>query len=623
MGFKDEVLTAGHPCRYAHERCFGVMDSPASPAPRAHFVLACNLLIAALGLLTIMGWVFDVEVLASVRREYIPMAPSTALAFAGLGVAMIVRSWGLSGRRAALVLVAAVALLAGAKLIEFLFGTSFGIDESLIAEPAAFGAVRKGRMSPITAVLFLFSCGGFLFRSSSRLRVWSGVPTTALFGVTSVILLGYLHGTPILYGGSVIPVALPTAVAFLLISLSLIAQGGATIWPVRAFIGESARALLLRWFLPPVIVVAAAGGIVRTQFLQTTTLNPAVLSAVSTVVIVAAIGLLISEVAKIVGGRIDRAEVAQAAAQAELEALNQVLEQRIATRTLELQTKNEQMEEELKMARELQLAMLPSQFPSLPRDALPGESAVRFFTFYFPTGGVSGDFFNIFPVSETSVGIFICDVMGHGVRAALVTSMMRALMEQHAGQRYDPGELLTRLNRGLLSILSHAGTRLYATASVVVADVALTELVYANAGHPKPFHCRRADGQAVRLDEAKGPALGLFEGTEYTTARVRIAPGDGLILFTDGLFEVEDPRGTFYSQEALLATVNRHSARPMVELLDAVLAEVRDFSGRTDFDDDVCVIGMEVAASASLSTERPAGAKGSEDFLRSSVNSVA
>jgi serine phosphatase RsbU (regulator of sigma subunit) len=120
------------------------------------------------------------------------------------------------------------------------------------------------------------------------------------------------------------------------------------------------------------------------------------------------------------GGRIDRAERERAAAQAELEALNADLEHRIAERTSELRHKNDQMQEELTMARELQMAMLPKTFPNLPGSASPAESALRFFSFYFPTGDVSGDFFNVFPISDSQVGIVICDVMGHGVRRRLL-----------------------------------------------------------------------------------------------------------------------------------------------------------------------------------------------------------
>ncbi len=101
------------------------------------------------------------------------------------------------------------------------------------------------------------------------------------------------------------------------------------------------------------------------------------------------------------------------------------LQRRVAEGARELREKNEQMEEDLKMARELQMALLPQQFPSIPRGAPPTESAIKFSSFYYPMAAVSGDFFTVNRLSDTSVAVFIADVMGHGVRAALITAMIQ------------------------------------------------------------------------------------------------------------------------------------------------------------------------------------------------------
>ena len=121
------------------------------------------------------------------------------------------------------------------------------------------------------------------------------------------------------------------------------------------------------------------------------------------------------------------------------------------------------------MARELQMAFLPNHFPTLPRGADQAASAVKFCSIFHPTSSVSGDFFNVVRVSDTAVGVFICDVMGHGVRAALVTAMMRALEEQLGEMADDPGALLTEMNR------AHAATR---AQSELEARIASYELAY-------------------------------------------------------------------------------------------------------------------------------------------------
>jgi serine phosphatase RsbU (regulator of sigma subunit) len=556
--------------------------------------LVCALLTTLLGALTLIGWVTGIEALASIRRNYIPMAPSTALAFAMLGSVMLVPSGSAVWRTISSCLIACVATVAVGKLFEFFSGTSLGIEELLVADPSMFGAVRKGRMSPITAFNFLLICSAIFALARTRCRSWASLAATVALGISFVVMLGYMHGTPLLYGGNIIPVALPTAAAFFLLGISVIATTGPGYWPLQPLLGDSTRALLLRWFLPAVIAVALADGFARTRFLTGWNVNPALSSALSTLLYTIVVAAVIFQVADLVGGRIDRAERERNAAQKELELLNQELEKRIAERTQELRTKNGQMQEELIMARELQLALLPQHFPTVPRSVPPPESALRFFSFYFPTGEVSGDFFDVFPVSDSSIGIFICDVMGHGVRAALITSMMRALLEQHSDS--DPGKLLTEMNRGLHSILKNTQTTLYATALMMIADVARSELVFANAGHPKPVHVRRRLGETVSLASAAGrsPALGLFPDATYSTVRLSITPGDMIMLFTDGLFEVEAPDEQLYSQEDLLAAIRKRSALPAEQILEEVLTEVRNFAQRPDFDDDVCIIGVEV-----------------------------
>jgi len=262
---------------------------------------------------------------------------------------------------------------------------------------------------------------------------------------------------------------------------------GATGWPLRAFLGDSTRALLLRAFVPLITAAALINGWINARLPARIHVNPAVTSALCAVVFAALIALIISQVSRVVGGRIDRAEAARNLAQAELLALNAHLETKVQERTRELRLKNQQMEEELQMARELQIALLPQKFPTVPADVAVQESALRFLSLYFPTGDVSGDFFNVFPIGEKAAGIFICDVMGHGVRSALITSMIRGLVEEHVQAVADPGELLTRVNRALAVILKQADTTMFATCFYVVADVERAQLRFANAGIRPPF----------------------------------------------------------------------------------------------------------------------------------------
>jgi serine phosphatase RsbU (regulator of sigma subunit) len=284
-------------------------------------------------------------------------------------------------------------------------------------------------------------------------------------------------------------------------------------------------------------------------------------------------------------------------AERELRRMNEELELRVAERTRELTDKNAQMEEQLQMARELQMALLPHHFPTLPRNAGSGDSAVRFCSMYQPTHTVGGDFFNVVPLSDTSVGVFMCDVMGHGVRAALVTAMMRAFGEQFSGTAANPGELLAKINRTLWEILRQSGTNLYATASYVIADVAASRITFANAGHPSPLLVRNSPilVEPIVPHRGGGPALGLFENAEYQVHSRALQANDLILFFTDGLFDVENHRDESFNEQRLRESIQTRAGMPPAQLVNDVFEEIERFAEGRAFADDVCFLGMEIA----------------------------
>jgi sigma-B regulation protein RsbU (phosphoserine phosphatase) len=262
----------------------------------------------------------------------------------------------------------------------------------------------------------------------------------------------------------------------------------------------------------------------------------------------------------------------------------------------ELRRKNQQMAEELQMAREIQLALLPQHHPVFPPGTHPEASAFRFTQRYQPAGDVGGDFFHIAALSEVEATVFLCDVAGHGVRSALVTAVIRALLEELKPLAADPGLLLTRLNRELISILRHEDTGLMTTACCLVANAATGTLRYANAGHPRPFHLRRAAGQVRLLPwpaAVPQPALGLLESASYESAEIALEPRDLVMLYTDGLYELHNAAQELYSTDLLEAAVKARLHAPTSDLFDALLAEARAFSETGHFEDDVCLLGLE------------------------------
>lgn len=270
----------------------------------------------------------------------------------------------------------------------------------------------------------------------------------------------------------------------------------------------------------------------------------------------------------------------------------------LASSQEKLRVKNLQMEDDLRMAREIQLTMLPQQYPVFPHGVVAKDSAFLFTYRYDPTGTVGGDFFTVTALSETEVAVFICDVAGHGVRSALVTAMIRALVEEMKPLAGDPGAFLTKLNSDLGTILKHAGTPVLTTAFYLVANASTGVMRFANAGHPKPLLLRRTAGTVEPLKVATQfpqPALGLFEKASYQSSEVNLAPSDLVMLFTDGLYEVQSADQRLYSQAMLATAVERNLPQPSAELFDQVLKEVRAFAAEGEFSDDVCIVGIELA----------------------------
>ena len=261
-----------------------------------------------------------------------------------------------------------------------------------------------------------------------------------------------------------------------------------------------------------------------------------------------------------------------------------------------LRAKSALMEENLRTAREIQYAMLPQVYPCFPQQVSPEHSAFQFVHRYEPAETVSGDFFSVTAISPTEAGVFICDVTGHGVRAALVTAMIRALAEELKPLAREPGNFLRKLNYDLCSILKNTGSPMLTTAFYAVADCRTGRLHFANAGHPKPLMVHRATGAVEPLVNDTGrsqPALGLFEDPPYQTSEVAIAPGDFLMLFTDGLYEVQGQNEELYSQQRLMMDVKCLLDRPPALMFDELLGIIRAFSVNGEFDDDVCLVGMD------------------------------
>jgi sigma-B regulation protein RsbU (phosphoserine phosphatase) len=244
------------------------------------------------------------------------------------------------------------------------------------------------------------------------------------------------------------------------------------------------------------------------------------------------------------------------------------------------------LDEELRLAARIQQDFLPK--------FLPQVGNVHFHTLFRPAGYVSGDLYDVMRLDERHVGFFICDAVGHGMPAALLTMFIkRALVTKEilpSGYRLlDPSETLGQLNQALVDqALSQAA---YATALYGVIDTQTLQLTFAKGGHPAPA-LLRGDGR-MEFPAATGALLGIFPNETFAVTRLQLAPGDRLFVYSDGV-EVGFCGENIADCERWMDELHKRRDLPTEDLLQALSDELDRQSGSLQPKDDLTIIALEV-----------------------------
>jgi serine phosphatase RsbU (regulator of sigma subunit) len=236
----------------------------------------------------------------------------------------------------------------------------------------------------------------------------------------------------------------------------------------------------------------------------------------------------------------------------------------------------EKLEKELQIARSIQRSFL--------RQEPPAVAGLDIAFLNIPCSQVGGDYYEAMPLSACEVILGMSDVSGHGIPAALGMAVFRIGFVYNLRRDPDIVAAVTLLNRLIAETIEGS---LYVTSCTCRLDAAGGVLEYVNAGHPPPLVLR--GHEAVWL-ETGGLAVGMFAESEYRACRFQLLPGDVLILFTDGAIEAEDGRGGEFGRERLAAAAARRRDLPAAGLQAGLLAEIRAFRGRDDFEDDVTMM---------------------------------
>jgi hypothetical protein len=238
------------------------------------------------------------------------------------------------------------------------------------------------------------------------------------------------------------------------------------------------------------------------------------------------------------------------------------------------------MKRDLQIAREIQTWLLPGAPPQIPGLAI--AYATR------PANTVAGDYYDVFPrpgktSAENRIVLAVADVAGKSIPAAMLMATFQASLKTLSTAQVPLAELASNMNRYACSN-SQGGLR-FTTAFLAEYDAALRTVHYINAGHNNPI-LRRASGQIERLDVG-GLPFGILPETQYDAATVNLAPGDWLIIFTDGLVEAVNARDEEYGETRLLATLEAGKSLQPNDLLKRLMYELDVFVGNTPQHDDV------------------------------------
>ena len=249
-----------------------------------------------------------------------------------------------------------------------------------------------------------------------------------------------------------------------------------------------------------------------------------------------------------------------------------------------LAQQQEMIREELALARRVQENLLPCVFPR--------ASGFCFSASYLPALEVGGDFYDVIPLSGGNIAVIVADVTGHGIQAALSTTMLKSIFIEFSNQQAGPEDILRRMNQVLHRVLP---SDIFVTASVATVEPDTGLVTVANGGAPHPFQIKRSlcDVEPVVTN---GLPLGVVDDRLYRPGEevsVEMAPGDGLLFFTDGLSEVESPEGDHYGETRMRRTVLDACRLTGRELSNVVLEGARGYSLEGHQWDDVTILTLD------------------------------
>ena len=239
----------------------------------------------------------------------------------------------------------------------------------------------------------------------------------------------------------------------------------------------------------------------------------------------------------------------------------------------------ERYEADLRVAREIQESLLPSELPSLKRWQLAARN--------IPAREVAGDFYDAIPLPEDRLCVVLGDVCGKGVPAAVYMSRVMGYFRVGAQVHYTAGEIMSFVN----ALLAPEWTeRTFVTAVILVFDNRTGKVSFCSAGHQDPLYVTTG-GTVQSVASGEGLPLGVLGPAVFGSTELDTSPGDTFVIYTDGVTEAQNPQGDMFREQRLKDLLKSHSGT-VEQLVESIVAAVDDFAGGAPQSDDVTVVAI-------------------------------
>lgn len=242
---------------------------------------------------------------------------------------------------------------------------------------------------------------------------------------------------------------------------------------------------------------------------------------------------------------------------------------------------------ELETAYAIQASFLP--------DVLPQVEGWDIGAVWRPIRSVAGDFYDFYRLDEDRLAVVIADVSGKGIPAALFMALSVTVLRFGMSLHLSPEEVIRRANE---IIINEQRSKMFATTFVGYIDLNGGAMQFASGGHNPPLIYRAALGRCEEVTSS-GVAVGLFKGAGFAGAEARLAPGDVMVLYTDGITEVIDTDEEEFGEDRLQALIVEHAALPAQDLADLILETITDFAGEQELFDDATLVVVKHAPAQS------------------------